>query len=144
MSMNKFNIDKEVITSSTSTLLQGQYDPDPLFCKVVLTEDAIILLNNELSKEDELLFFIPIKYVKIFDFIKDERQKKGKFKSFLEVLLEILVYLSGWLGLFPEYEKKPDILGLSYVNERGQNVDFILNMMKYGECGLIREYKKLI
>ena len=142
--MTKFNIDKKVIAESTCTLKQGHYDLDPLFCKVVLTEDAIIILNNELSKEDELLFFIPINYVKVFDFIKDKRQKKGKFKSFLEVLLEILVYLSGWLGLFPEYEKKPDILGLSYLNERGQNVDFILNMMKYGECGLIREYKKLI
>ena len=48
--MNKFKIDKKVITSSTCTLLQGQYDPDPLFCKVALIEDAIIILNNEKIK----------------------------------------------------------------------------------------------
>ncbi len=142
--MNKFKIDKKVIASSTCTLMKGQYDTDPLFCKVVLIEDAIILLNNELSKEDELLFFIPVNYIKKFDFIKEKEEKKGRFKSFLEILLKVFLYVSGWLGLFPEYEKKPDILGLSYVNERGQKLDFILNMMKYGESGIIREYKKLI
>lgn len=144
ISMTKFVLNKKVIASSRCTLMQGQYDPDPFFCKIVLTEDAVILLNDELSKKDELLFCIPIYQIKEFTFINEKKQKKGKLKSLFEALFRIFLYVTGWLGLFPEYEKKEDILGLSFVNGKGENVDFILDMMKYGESGLVREYKKLI
>ncbi len=140
--MAKFIINKKAIASSKCTLMKDQYDPEPFFCKIVLTEDAIILLNDEISKQDELLFSIPIHKIKKFDFINEKKENAGKLKSLSQALFKIFLYVSGWIGLFSEYEKKADILELTFGNEKGGKVDFILDMMKYGECGLVREYKK--
>lgn len=142
--MTKFILNKKIIASSMCTLMQGSYDPNPLFCKIVLTEDELILLNDEFLKKDELLFRVPINKINNFSLINEEKQKKGSIISLFEALFRVFLYVSGLLGLFPEYEKKADILRLSFTNEKGENVDFILDMMKYGESGLIRDYEKLI
>lgn len=142
--MSELLLNEKVIASSRCKLMQDPYDLDPSFCKIVLTEDALILLNDELSKQDELLFRIPIYQIKDFTFIKEEKQKKGILLSLFEALVEVFANFLEGLGVIPASEKKADILGLSFVNEQGEKIDFLLDMMNYGESGLIREYKKLI
>ena len=142
--MAELILNKKVIASSRCKLMQDQYDPDPLFCKIVLTEDALMLLNDELSKKDELLFRIPIYQIKDFTFINEKKQKKGILISLFEALVQVFSDVLEGLGIIPVSEKKADILSLSFVNEQGEKVDFILDMMKVGESGLIKKYEKLI
>lgn len=142
--MAELFLNEKVIASSTCKLMQTPYDPDPLFCKIVLTEEALTLLNDEQSKKDELLFRIPIYQIKDFTFIKEKKQKKGILISLFDALVEVFSNVLEGLGIIPPSEKKADILGLSFANEQGEKVDFILDMMNDGESGLIKKYKKLI
>lgn len=142
--MVKSSLNVKIIASSRCKLMQGSYDPDPLYCKIVLTKDALILLNDEISKKDELLFHIPISKIKDFTFIIKGKQRKGILKSLFDAVADVYADFLERAGIIPLSEKKPDILGLSFVNEQGEKVDFILDMMKDGERGLIRKYKKLI
>ena len=139
-------INEKVIASSSCKLMRGPYNPDPLFCKIILTEDVLILLNDEISKKDELLFHIPIHQIKDFNSIKEKKQKKGILISLFDALVEGFANFLEGLGVIPKNENRntADILGLSFVSEQGEKIDFILDMMKDGESDLIRKYKKLI
>lgn len=142
--MAELYINEKIITSARCKLMQSPYDPDPLFCKIVLTEAALILFNDELSKKDELLFNISIHQIKEFTLIIEKKQKKGIFVSLFDSVVEVFAGVLAGLGIIPISEKKADILGLSFVSEQGEKVDFRLDMMKDGESGLIKEYEKLI
>ena len=142
--MAELFFNEKVVALSRCKLKKGPYDQDPIFCKIVLTQDALILLNDEISKKDELLFRIPIHQIKDFTFIKEKKQKKGIFILLFDALVQVFSDVLAGLGIIPIIEKKADILGLSFVNEQGEKVDFILDMMKDGESGLIRKYEKMI
>jgi hypothetical protein len=142
--MAELSFNEKVVAASRCKLKQGTYDQDPLYCKIVLTKDSLMLFNDELSRKDELLYHIPIYQIKDFTLIIEEKQKKGIFKLLFDALVEGFASFLAGIGVIPLSEKKPDILGLSFVNEQGEKVDFILDMMKDGENGLIRKYKKLI
>jgi hypothetical protein len=144
--MAELILNEKAIASSRCKLMQGPYSPDPLFCKIFLTEDALIFLNDEISRKGELLFHIPIHQIKDFTFIKEKKQKKGILISLFDALVDGFANFLEGLGVIPQNENRnnADILGLSFVDEQGEKVDFILDMMKDGESGLIRKYKKLI
>jgi hypothetical protein len=110
---------------------------------MVLTEDELILLNDEISKKDELLFRIPIYQIKDFTLIKEIKQKKGIFLSLFDALVEGFANFLEGLGIAPASEKKTDKLRLSFVNEQGKKIDFILDMMKAGDSSFIKKYEKL-
>ena len=139
-------LNKKLIASSKCKLMRGEHDRDPFFCKIVLTEDALVFLNDELLKQGELLFNIPISQIKDFIFIS-EREQKNKLFLFFDTIFGVLTYVIDGLGIFNKNENedknKADILSLSFVNEQGENVNFILDMMEYGENNLIKAYKKL-
>lgn len=124
--------------------MQGLRDPDPNFCKVLLTENALVFLNDDFSKQDELLLKIPISQIEDFIFINEKKQKKDNFISFFWTLIGGLFFTLGGHGFYANKENNADILSLSFINEQGEKLDFILNMMEHGENGIIKEYKKLI
>lgn len=140
--MLKYINDEKVIASSKCTLMKGLTDPDPNFCKVLLTEDALVLLNDEYNKPDELLFNIPISRIIDFIFINEKEQKNDRLVFFLNLIVNVLPNLAGYAS-YADIAKNADILGLSFTNDDGEKNYFILNMMEHGENGLIREYKKL-
>jgi hypothetical protein len=141
--MAELFFDEKVVASDGCKLMKGPYDSDPLFCKMVLTEDELILLNDEISKKDELLFRIPIYQIKDFTLIKEIKQKKGIFLSLFDALVEGFANFLEGLGIAPASEKKTDKLRLSFVNEQGKKIDFILDMMKAGDSSFIKKYEKL-
>jgi hypothetical protein len=141
--MAELFFNEKVIASDSCKLMKGPYDSDPLFCKMVLTEDELIFLNDEISKKDELLFRIHIYQIKDFTLIKEIKQKKGIFISLFDALVEGFANFLEGLGITPASEKKTDKLRLSFVNEQGKKIDFILDMMKAGDSSFIKKYEKL-
>lgn len=135
---------QKILASSRCKLIKSQGDLDPFFCKVILTPKALIFLNDEISKKDELLYHIPIDKIKDFIFTNEKTQRMNPILAFFDTIFGVYSYVIEGLGIFPKKEKVADILGLSFVNEQGEVMDFTLNMMNDGESGLVGEYKKLV
>ncbi len=132
-----------MIASSQCKLLQSIKDPDPLFCRVILTDVELVFLNAEFSKQDELLYRIPLRQIKKFSFISEEKKRKRLIEDLKRVADS---WADAMVGILKpkEAQENGDRLALSFVDEQGIEQDFILDMMEYGERGLVKEYKKRV
>lgn len=130
-----------MIASSQCKLLRGINDPDPLFCRVILTDVELVFLNAELSRQDEPLFRIPLGQIKNFSFISEEKKSKRLVADLKRV---VDTWADAIVGILKprEAQENGDRLALSFVDEQGNQAEFILDMMEYGERGLVRKYNK--
>lgn len=144
IAMTKFDIQEKIITSSKCRLMRYSKDPDPLFCKVLLTQDVLILLNDEYLKQDELILRIKIDEITDFIFLNQKKQKKGNVISFLGTLIGTIFFAIGGSGFYVNNKNDADILYLTYINDNGEEANYILDMMQNGERGIIKEYMKIV
>lgn len=142
--MTKMDLAGKVVASSKCTLMKSWNDPDPYFCKVILTEEYLIMLNDEYAKRDDLLFQIPIVQIKEFIFVNQSEQKNSNLASLVGSVVGSALFAISGSGFFVNKAKQPDVLLLSYQDVQGEPIELILNMMDHGECGLINEYQRLI
>ena len=67
--MEKNSIKDKVFASSQCKLMREPHDLDPLFCKLILTDEELVILNDELAKRGDLLYQIPFRQIRNFEFV---------------------------------------------------------------------------
>ena len=132
------------ITSKGQIITKESNESEDYICRLTLSKSGLLIEREEYLKENICLYDIPLNRITEINYLNKKQQKKSFLKSCWTSFIGVLPLVLSGIGFIYREPKVADILKISFRDKDGKEKDLVFDMMRFGECGLAKYYKKLV
>ena len=132
------------VTSKGQIVPKEGSEGEDYICRLTLSDRGLVIEREEYLKENICLYDIPLRRITEFGFLNKKQKKKSILESCWVNLVGIISLVLSGVGVIHKEPKIPDILKISFRDDKNESIELIFDMMEFGECGLTKHYKKLV